>query len=113
MLDACTPCKCEMGHISCNKISCPLLDCEVKEAKHSECCMQCSGECRNFLGQVYKTNETWSEDEDCTICTCVNGKKNCISESCKPVLCKNPIKKPGISILNSKFSLFIEILKFN
>jgi len=96
MLDACTPCKCEMGHISCNKINCPFLDCEIKKTKESECCKKCSGECRNFLGQVYKANETWNEDDDCTICTCINGKKSCISESCKPVLCKNPIKKQGI-----------------
>ena len=85
-----------MGHIGCKQISCPFLDCELKEAKKDECCQVCTGECRGSLGKVYKMNETWKEDDDCTECKCVNGKKSCILESCKPLTCKNPTKKIGI-----------------
>ena len=83
-----------MGHINCNKIQCPHLDCEV--TVESECCMTCTGECRTSSGKLIKPNESWKEDDDCTECKCVDGKKTCTAESCMPLTCKNPIKIPGI-----------------
>jgi len=78
------------------QLSCPFLDCEVKEIKKSECCHVCTDSCRNPLGEIFKTNETWKENDDCIECKCVNGKKYCLTESCEPNLCSNPIKKEGI-----------------
>ena len=85
-----------MGHIKCKQISCPLLDCDLKNSLKSECCHVCTGECLSSLGKIHKQNEIWTEDEDCTECKCINGKKLCTVESCKPAACKNPIKRPGV-----------------
>ena len=97
-LNACTQCRCDMGYITCKKIECPILDCEVKEALLSdECCPVCTGECRSAsTGILYKPNEAWKEDDDCTECRCVNGRTECVAELCQPALCRNPVKKPGV-----------------
>ena len=95
-LNACTECKCEMGHIKCKQISCPLLECELKKLVKTECCHVCTGECMSSSGQIFKDKDKWTEDDDCTECTCVNGKKNCVAESCQFVSCKNPVKTPGV-----------------
>jgi reduction in cnn dots 2 len=77
-----------------------MLDCEVKQSLTSECCPVCTGECLSATtGKVYKSNETWSEDNDCVHCTCVNGKKLCNAELCERPKCKNPVKVAGICCL--------------
>lgn len=96
-LNACTDCMCEMGHIKCNKISCPVLDCEIKQSLTNECCPICTNECLGTDEKIYKSNETWKlDDDDCTQCKCVNGVKECLTESCPPLNCLNPIKIPGV-----------------
>jgi hypothetical protein len=98
--NACTSCVCEKGHIRCSKVECPLLDCEVKQSLTSECCPVCTGECLSTAtGKVYKSNETWREDNDCIQCTCINGKKLCNAELCEKPKCKNPVKIAGICCL--------------
>ena len=86
-----------MGHIKCNKISCPVLDCEVKQSLTSECCPVCTGECLGSNDKIYKPNETWKEDDDdCIECKCVDGQKVCITESCNPSSCSNAVKTSGV-----------------
>ncbi len=94
-IDSCTQCKCTTGHISCSKIECPILDCEIKRMPTSECCPICTGECRASNGDLRRTGNQWNED-DCTECKCLNGKKSCIAVSCARPKCENPIKKPDI-----------------
>ncbi len=86
-----------MGQIKCNKISCPVLDCEVKQSLNFECCPVCTNECLGESDKIYKQNETWKEDnDDCIECKCIDGQKSCITESCIPTDCLNPIKTPGV-----------------
>ena len=110
-----------MGHIKCGRISCPNLNCEVKQILNSECCPVCTGECLSHHGKLYKTNDTWIEDNDpCIECKCVNGKKVCLTESCAPQPCENPIKKNGVccpfcpSVKSKiKISLHLRLISFN
>ena len=83
-----------MGQISCNKIQCPQLKCEIRKSIQNECCPVCTNECRSTIGSVIKSGETWREDNDCTVCRCTDGIKSCMSESCELVHCKNPKKTP-------------------
>lgn len=95
--DPCTRCTCFMGVISCKREECTAeLECDVKETLESECCPVCTGECRSDSGLIYKPNDSWREDNDCTECKCVNGRKQCVAEFCKPAPCANPVKKPGL-----------------
>ncbi len=94
-LSPCTQCRCDMGQILCNKIQCESLRCEVKKSVQNQCCPVCTGECRSTVGELIKSGETWTEDNDCTTCKCSNGFKICTSESCARLGCLNPVKKPG------------------
>ena len=99
-----------MGHIKCNKISCPILDCDLQEWFGLECCPICTGQCLGHSAdKIYEPNEMWFEiSDDCIECKCINGKKDCITESCVSINCAQPIKKPGsccktCPLINSDF----------
>ncbi len=93
--DPCTQCKCEMGFVVCNNVKCPLLECEVTETLENTCCAVCTGQCIDD-GIRYENNESWTSEDGCMQCKCENGKKICSMESCEPLRCSNPIRKPGV-----------------
>lgn len=49
--------------------------------------------CMTRSGDIVQNNATWPEN-DCTICTCINGKAECKSMLCE-TRCSNPRKVPG------------------
>ncbi|XP_016144905.1 cysteine-rich motor neuron 1 protein-like [Sinocyclocheilus grahami] len=47
--------------------------------------------CRAPAGELYVEGETWRLDE-CSSCTCRQGRVLCDSESCPPLLCHTPVR---------------------
>lgn len=99
-INPCTACKCNMGHISCSRIECPQLSCEVRKLiSTSDCCPVCTGECRrrstDSLDILVRSGESWKEADNCVECKCLNGTKRCSTETCDILNCVNPVKKPG------------------
>jgi hypothetical protein len=97
-IEPCTSCTCKIGHIECKKIECAPLDCEVIQTFENECCSICTGQCVDKPTEtIYENNQKWKMlDDDCIECECIDGRQKCVSESCPPIQCKNPVKKKGI-----------------
>ncbi|XP_067336700.1 cysteine-rich motor neuron 1 protein isoform X3 [Channa argus] len=105
--DGCRDCYCHSGREMCVLISCPVPSCSHPVVKPDQCCPTCeddsgSGQpegmdmvvCRAPGGEFYVEGETWNLDE-CTRCTCRNGRVLCDSEVCPPALCQTPIRNKG------------------
>ncbi|KAK2826192.1 hypothetical protein Q5P01_020406 [Channa striata] len=78
--------------------------CSHPVVKPDQCCPTCEDEsgsgqpegmdmvvCRAPGGEFYVEGETWNLDE-CTRCTCRNGRVLCDTEVCPPALCQAPIR---------------------
>lgn len=102
--DGCRDCYCHAGREMCVLITCPVPTCAHPTLRADQCCPTCEDEsgsgqpegvdmvvCRAPGGELYVEGETWSLDE-CTRCTCRQGRVLCDSEVCPPVLCHRPIK---------------------
>lgn len=82
-VDPCTTCTCNNGYITCERRTCPVLNCsqEFQVMHENECCPSCSAAaqlesvCHKF-GTIYKDGDTWQLDK-CTSCSCDNGKVTC------------------------------------
>ncbi|XP_030641382.1 cysteine-rich motor neuron 1 protein [Chanos chanos] len=102
--DGCRDCYCHSGREMCVLISCPVPSCPNPTLRPQHCCPSCEDEsgsgqpegpdlvvCRAPGGELYMEGETWSLDE-CTRCTCRQGRVLCDTEVCPPVLCQAPTK---------------------
>ncbi|XP_052001418.1 cysteine-rich motor neuron 1 protein-like isoform X1 [Xyrauchen texanus] len=102
--DGCRDCYCHSGREMCVLISCLVPTCAHPVLRPHQCCPSCDDEsgsglvagmdmvvCRAPDGELYVEGESWSLDE-CTRCTCRQGRVLCDSEVCPPVLCHMPIK---------------------
>lgn len=91
--DKCVKCTCKRGLTFCKQESCHNVTiCPYMESTEGECCPVCKG-CMTRSGDIVHNNATWPEN-DCTICTCINGKAECKSMLCE-TRCSNPRKVPG------------------
>ncbi|XP_016115793.1 chordin-like protein 2 [Sinocyclocheilus grahami] len=87
----CMRCTCtEFGHVKCNSIKCPVLQCENPVTNSQQCCPRCADEHRTpaglrapietcrYNGSTYQTGETFANHElfpsrqpnQCVMCTC-------------------------------------------
>nr|XP_061824703.1 cysteine-rich motor neuron 1 protein-like [Nerophis lumbriciformis] len=102
--DGCRDCYCHSGREMCVLISCPAPSCSHPVVKPDQCCPTCEDEsgsglpegmdmvvCRAPGGEFYVEGETWDLDE-CTRCTCRQGRVLCDTEVCPPALCQTPTK---------------------
>ncbi|XP_067223297.1 cysteine-rich motor neuron 1 protein-like [Chanodichthys erythropterus] len=101
--DGCRDCYCHAGREMCVLISCPVPTCAHPVLRPEQCCPGCEDEsgsgqtememvvCRAPDGELYVEGETWSLDE-CTSCTCRQGRVLCDAEVCPPLLCHAPVK---------------------
>uniref|UniRef100_A0A8C6PPA7 Cysteine rich transmembrane BMP regulator 1 (Chordin like) n=1 Tax=Nothobranchius furzeri TaxID=105023 RepID=A0A8C6PPA7_NOTFU len=101
--DGCRDCYCHSGREMCVLISCPIPSCSHPVVKPDQCCPTCEDEsgsgqpegvdtvCRAPGGEFYVEGETWNLDE-CTRCTCREGRVLCDTEVCPPALCQTPIR---------------------
>lgn len=82
-VDPCTTCTCSEGFITCERRTCPVLNCsqEFQVTHENECCPSCSAAaqlesvCHEF-GTIYRDGDTWQLDK-CTSCSCDDGKVTC------------------------------------
>uniref|UniRef100_A0A3B1ICL3 Cysteine rich transmembrane BMP regulator 1 n=1 Tax=Astyanax mexicanus TaxID=7994 RepID=A0A3B1ICL3_ASTMX len=102
--DGCRECYCHAGREMCVLISCPVPSCKQPVLRPHQCCPTCEDEvgsgqpegmdmvvCRAPGGDLYVEGETWNLDE-CTRCTCRQGRVLCDTEACPPTLCQAPIR---------------------
>ncbi|XP_067310953.1 cysteine-rich motor neuron 1 protein-like isoform X2 [Pseudorasbora parva] len=102
--DGCRDCYCHAGREMCVLISCPVPSCAHPVLRPEQCCPGCEDEsgsgqpegtdmvvCRAPDGELYVEGEIWSLDE-CSRCTCRQGRVLCDAEVCPPLLCHTPIK---------------------
>ncbi|XP_028823558.1 cysteine-rich motor neuron 1 protein isoform X2 [Denticeps clupeoides] len=102
--DGCRDCYCHAGHEMCVLISCPVPTCAQPVVRPHQCCPTCEEEsgsgqsegtdlvvCRAPGGELYVDGEMWNLDE-CTRCTCKNGRVLCDTEVCPPALCQTPAR---------------------
>ncbi|XP_077096594.1 cysteine-rich motor neuron 1 protein isoform X6 [Siphateles boraxobius] len=102
--DGCRDCFCHAGREMCVLISCPVPSCAHPVLRPEQCCPGCEDEsgsgqpegmdmvvCRAPGGELYVEGETWSLDE-CTRCTCRQGRVLCDAEVCPPLLCHAAVK---------------------
>ncbi|KAF4101146.1 hypothetical protein G5714_017578 [Onychostoma macrolepis] len=108
----CVTCTCNQGHIECDLLECPPLDCpdgSIKVKNPGKCCPECTGiitvlytkdahaQCV-YNGQQYNHNDHWEVDE-CTSCTCVYGEVHCQTQRCPTLTCasdETPSLVPGM-----------------
>ncbi|XP_064091141.1 BMP-binding endothelial regulator protein-like [Macrobrachium nipponense] len=88
-IDPCTVCTCHHGYITCQRRTCPVLNCsrEFQIVLENECCPTCSAaaELENVCrvpGMVRKHGEEW-QLEKCMSCRCANGETSCWTISCE------------------------------
>ncbi|XP_073683597.1 cysteine-rich motor neuron 1 protein-like [Garra rufa] len=102
--DGCRDCYCHSGREMCVLITCPVPTCTHPVIPPEQCCPACEDEsgsgqpegpdlvvCRAAGGELYVEGETWRLDE-CTRCTCRQGRVLCDSEACPPLLCHTPVR---------------------
>ncbi|KAF5900104.1 cysteine-rich motor neuron 1 protein isoform X2, partial [Clarias magur] len=106
--DGCRDCYCHAGREMCVLISCPAPSCTNPVLRQHQCCPSCDEElgsgvrpggmdmvvCQAPGDQLYVEGDTWDLDE-CTRCTCRQGRVLCDTEVCPPLLCKTPTKAKG------------------
>ncbi|XP_074663051.1 BMP-binding endothelial regulator protein-like [Tubulanus polymorphus] len=87
--DICTTCSCQEGTVICERKTCPVLDCHVKDVivTAGVCCNRCKPrkKCRNN-GKSYKHGERWSRGL-CYECNCNNGVMSCSMIQCQKYKC--------------------------
>ncbi|XP_068084832.1 cysteine-rich motor neuron 1 protein [Anabrus simplex] len=94
----CEQCNCSSGIIFCKSL-CPDLppNCQRTEIPEGGCCPVCVSEppngCITMAGTIIQNGQQW-EDDSCTHCTCVKGKRRCTAYMCE-VTCLKPRKEPG------------------
>ncbi|XP_062863605.1 cysteine-rich motor neuron 1 protein-like [Trichomycterus rosablanca] len=105
--DGCRDCYCHAGREMCVLISCPVPSCTNPVLRPHQCCPSCEEDlgsgrpegmdmvvCRAPGDNLYVEGDTWDLDE-CTRCTCRQGRVLCDSEVCPPVLCQTPTRTKG------------------
>lgn len=89
-LDHCTTCTCHKSYITCERTTCPVLNCprEDQMTPEDECCPVCvkrpySGKTENCTihGMTRRNGEQWQLDR-CATCTCENGSVVCEFMKC-------------------------------
>uniref|UniRef100_A0A8C4SMX2 Kielin cysteine rich BMP regulator n=1 Tax=Erpetoichthys calabaricus TaxID=27687 RepID=A0A8C4SMX2_ERPCA len=90
--DPCRLCVCREGTVSCDRRSCPILDCPFPV--QAQCCPACEG-C-NYAGQEYLNGQEFTDPQNqCKRCTCINGFVTCNPKPCYNPGCTHPISLPG------------------
>ncbi|KAK6181353.1 hypothetical protein SNE40_009225 [Patella caerulea] len=94
----CQSCVCKHGQIHCYSQTCPILDCNKTFLRKGQCCPSCLDvnqyEVCRANDIAYSSGEQWLSD-NCTECSCTNGKLACIPLPCTPLDCTVMIRKPG------------------
>uniref|UniRef100_UPI00358FF5A9 von Willebrand factor C and EGF domain-containing protein-like n=1 Tax=Myxine glutinosa TaxID=7769 RepID=UPI00358FF5A9 len=91
----CRKCICEGGVISCQDLSCPA-NCSIP----GSCCSHCPSSAKHSYrcvheGTVRNEGETFSGGlNNCSVCVCLGGQINCITPSCPPIICNDPLPHP-------------------
>uniref|UniRef100_A0A8C1M845 VWFC domain-containing protein n=1 Tax=Cyprinus carpio TaxID=7962 RepID=A0A8C1M845_CYPCA len=88
-MDPCWLCQCRGGVSFCSKAECTEIDCLNFYVPEGECCPICIGTYEQIQHPL--NGETWRLDE-CSSCTCRQGRVLCDSESCPPLLCHTPVR---------------------
>ncbi|XP_053488962.1 cysteine-rich motor neuron 1 protein-like [Ictalurus furcatus] len=105
--DGCRDCYCHSGREMCVLISCPAPSCTNPVLRPHQCCPSCEEElgsgrpegmdmvvCQAPGDELYVEGDTWNLDE-CTRCTCRQGRVLCDTEVCPPALCQTPTWTKG------------------
>ncbi|KAK6486039.1 chordin-like protein 2 isoform X1 [Huso huso] len=111
----CIRCTCaETGHVNCNSIKCPVLQCENPVIDSQQCCPRCAAEPKSpvglraplkscqYNGTIYQAGEMFTSDElfpsrqpnQCVLCSCSNGNIFCGLRTCLKLTCSTPVSVP-------------------
>ncbi|XP_070576623.1 kielin/chordin-like protein [Ptychodera flava] len=90
-LNPCNECICTDGNVRCERVDCPVLNCENQFTPEGECCPQCSETNCEHLGQSYRNRERFTNPSDsCEECMCIDGEVTCNRKPCPAVRCPYP-----------------------
>ncbi|XP_072375034.1 kielin/chordin-like protein isoform X2 [Scyliorhinus torazame] len=93
----CSYCKCQLGEVSCDVLTCEPPSCEHPYSVPGECCPSCSV-CL-YDGQILEAGGYYSSAIDpCVVCLCTEGNVECDwkGDSCTELECEEPlIHVPG------------------
>ncbi|KAK3862056.1 hypothetical protein Pcinc_032049 [Petrolisthes cinctipes] len=88
-VDPCTTCMCHDGYITCQRVTCPVLNCSHHHqvTREGECCPECSAGARLessciLHGLTHSPGEQWQLDK-CTTCVCHSGTVSCHTPPCQ------------------------------
>ncbi|KAI0208752.1 Kielin/chordin-like protein [Lamellibrachia satsuma] len=103
-LEPCLTCLCEDGLVSCNRLTCPKLQCADGLAEYQtdgDCCAKCVSRdllACNYEGKTYQAGENFTVDV-CTTCKCIGLEMKCHTKKCVRPECNSeeiPSLVPGI-----------------
>ncbi|KAG9345614.1 hypothetical protein JZ751_008758, partial [Albula glossodonta] len=90
---SCEECRCLRGEVTCGSKRCPKVTCQHPATDPCSCPV-CDG-C-HFNGRDCKNGDRFPDPKNkCQRCTCLNGGVTCVSVTCPPPPCRNPITPPG------------------
>ncbi|CAL4063650.1 unnamed protein product, partial [Meganyctiphanes norvegica] len=85
----CRSCWCYDGHITCNPVTCPPVNCTNPQVKPGTCCPICL-ECEHE-GKTHRDGEVWTAmSEPCTDCRCDHPDIICHPKVCSNLTCSHP-----------------------
>ncbi|GAB1599713.1 kielin/chordin-like protein [Argonauta hians] len=91
--ETCEECICQNGKLTCQKISCPSLQCS-HPANTDSCCPSCHN-C-SMHGIVFQNKEVFQNPQDsCSSCQCEEGTVVCHEKFCPALSCTHPNQDPG------------------
>uniref|UniRef100_A0A2K6T6R8 Kielin cysteine rich BMP regulator n=1 Tax=Saimiri boliviensis boliviensis TaxID=39432 RepID=A0A2K6T6R8_SAIBB len=78
---SCERCRCQAGQISCVRLRCPPLPCQLQVTEQGSCCPRCRG-CLAH-GEEHPEGSSWvPPDSPCSSCVCHKGIVTCARIQC-------------------------------
>ncbi|KAM9650369.1 kielin/chordin-like protein [Trichechus inunguis] len=90
---SCEQCRCQAGQVSCVRLQCPPLPCQLQVTERGACCPHCRG-CLAY-GKEHPEGSSWvPPDNPCSSCMCHEGVVTCARIQCVSS-CTQPLQGPG------------------
>lgn len=95
--DECQKCRCHAGSVECSQEECSVVSCSHPVTLPGQCCPSCQAGC---LYQSHRYRDGESTEQDCQVCTCLQGSVRCQPLQCLPVSCSHPVKEGCCPVCN-------------
>ncbi|MBN3295301.1 KCP protein, partial [Amia calva] len=88
----CMNCSCINNMVECNPVQCPIISCPNRIQRPGQCCASCS--VCDLDGRPNPPDNSFTTQDGCQRCTCMNGRPSCIDIQQCPQTCTHGIKPP-------------------